>query len=89
MSETWRETARRVILHALDDAREQGLDAAATLALVDSHYPFGAREYYPYKVWLAERKNLVTSPRAPTVRNGRPVFGGAIVDTYDYDVEAS
>lgn len=77
-TETWRATARRVILKALADAREQGLDAKATLVLVDSRYPFGQRAYHPYKMWLSERKNLVTNPAAPETRPARPVFGGAI-----------
>jgi hypothetical protein len=78
--ETWREIARRVILKALDDARDQDLDAAATLKLVDSRYPFGPRANHPYAMWLSERKRLVTNPTP----KGRPVFGGAIKDDRTY-----
>jgi hypothetical protein len=85
---TWRDAARGVILKALEDARAAGLEPAATLALVDSRYPFGVRDYHPYKMWLSERKRLLTSPQTAqdqaVARGGRPVFGGAIVDTQDY-----
>ena len=79
--ETWREVARRVIMKALDDAHGQGLDAAATLKLVDSRYPFGPRSNHPYAVWLSERKRLVTHPAPPAAR---AVFGGAIKDDRTY-----
>lgn len=87
---SWRTIARRVILKALEDAKAQGLDPKATLALVDSRYPFGVRDYHPYKMWLSERRKLVTHPTPQALqeqardRHGRPEFGGAIVDTNEY-----
>lgn len=86
---TWREHARVVILQALQEAQAQGLDQKATLALIDSRYPFGERAYHPYKAWLSERRRLVVSPTTAQAQalerlEGRPVFGGAIVDTRDY-----
>jgi hypothetical protein len=77
--ETWREIARRVILKALADAQDQGLDATATLAFVDSRYPFGRRAYHPYKMWLSERQRLVTNPGcAAKTRRRRVVARGQL-----------
>lgn len=59
----WKNHARSVIVNALSEAKEQGLDDAATLRLVDSRYPFGPRECHPYKMWLAARRELVPSVR--------------------------
>lgn len=52
----WRLHARQVIHQAIQDAMQQGLDADATLKLIDSRYPFGARQMHPYQMWLIERK---------------------------------
>jgi hypothetical protein len=65
----WRQKARAVILAALDEARDLGLDARAARRLVDARYPFGPRKRWPYKVWLDERRRLVTFRR----RRGAPV----------------
>ena len=53
---TWRDEAKAAIKKALREAEAQGLDAEATRAYVNSKYPFGAREYHPYKMWLSEMK---------------------------------
>jgi len=55
----WRDIARASVQKALDEAKDQGLGPEATQALVNDRYPFGQREYYPYKVWLEERKKLL------------------------------
>jgi len=62
---TWKMEARRVIREALAEADERGLDRDATIALVDSRYPFGERKRHPYKVWLEARRALVTKPARP------------------------
>jgi hypothetical protein len=54
----WATRANRVIRAARAEAAEQGLDPAATLALVDAAYPFGMRKYHPYQMWLKERRRL-------------------------------
>lgn len=65
-TKTWREIARAVILKAIDEARAQGMDVEATRAHVDAAYPFGERKYHPYKMWLSERKRLLsTDPAQP------------------------
>lgn len=60
----WRDHAEHVIRKALAEAEAQGLDEASTLALVDSRYPFGVREYHPYQMWLKVRRELVPSLKA-------------------------
>lgn len=49
----WRKRARQVIDEVIAehfaDTREQIMDA------IDRAYPFGPRQYHPYKMWLAER----------------------------------
>ena len=53
---TWRDAAKRTIQKALQEAESQGLDAEATHKYVNAAYPFGEREYHPYKIWLSEMK---------------------------------
>jgi hypothetical protein len=60
----WRTHAEKVITKALAEAEAQALDEKATLALVDSRYPFGERAYHPYQMWLKVRRELVPSLRA-------------------------
>lgn len=59
----WRDHAEHVVKKALAEAEAQGLDEKATLALVDSRYPFGERAYHPYQMWLKVRRELVPSLR--------------------------
>lgn len=52
-SKTWRDIARPIIADVLK--RTEGNEGARKRALYDA-YPFGARQYHPYKVWLDEIK---------------------------------
>lgn len=36
------------------------------LKLVDAAYPFGQRQYHPYKVWLSERKRAMAAVQLMT-----------------------
>lgn len=51
----WRKTAREAI-----DKAHAGLDRDIAFndrkAAIDAAYPFGERQYHPYKMWLKERK---------------------------------
>lgn len=51
---TWRHSARPIIQQVLAETKGQS-EAAIRKALKDA-YPFGQREYHPYKVWLDEIK---------------------------------
>jgi hypothetical protein len=70
----WRASARKVIEQAIADASAEGLDAEATLKLIDSRYPFGFRDLWPYQMWLKERKiarqRLGLLPSAPVPSHG-------------------
>lgn len=71
----WRERARNVIAVTIALARKEGVeDAAEILKRIDAAYPFGLREYHPYKLWLDERKKakkqlglLPIEPTTPAV----------------------
>lgn len=64
MAHTWRDSARAVIQAALAEAKAQGLDAAATKVYVNSKYPFGARAYHPYTIWLSEMQKTFRPGRS-------------------------
>lgn len=54
---TWRQRARAVIKHATECTRAEGItDETEIIRRIDAAYPFGEREYYPYKAWLMERR---------------------------------
>lgn len=54
----WSDTARRVIQEV-----HRGLPETATLEertkAVDAAYPFGLRQYWPYKAWLKARREYL------------------------------
>lgn len=52
----WRERAEQHIDALLKECWEQGLQGEAIVQYVDSHYPFGPRDYHPYQVWLRVRR---------------------------------
>lgn len=58
----WRRVSERVIRQALAEAKDAGLDAAATDKLISSRYPFGERRYHPYTMWLKVKRELTTAP---------------------------
>ena len=60
---TWRDAAKAAIQKALQEAEAQGLDAEATHKNANAAYPFGARAYHPYKIWLSEMR-ATFSPKA-------------------------
>lgn len=51
---TWAVDARRVIGEALAAGEAAGLAGAELRKFVAARYPYGARECWPYKVWLRE-----------------------------------
>ena len=65
---TWREKSKSVITEAtlvwIDITREVPRIAMPDklklefIAYINNHYPFGAREHFPYTVWLSEMKHL-------------------------------
>jgi hypothetical protein len=52
MSKSWREVAAPIIEKVLADTAGKS-EGEIKLALYDA-YPFGERQYHPYKIWLDE-----------------------------------
>lgn len=49
---SWRDTSREIISKVL--AENKGKDEKAIKKALKDAYPFGQRQYHPYKVWLDE-----------------------------------
>lgn len=52
MKNTWRDRCAPIIEKVLKETKGQG-EAEVKKALFDA-YPFGMRQYHPYKIWLSE-----------------------------------
>lgn len=72
----WRKRARAVmqgVVRQLDERGRAYPQRDQLLTRVDAAYPFTARERYPYKAWLVERRLLIDTlwptppPAAPTL----------------------
>ena len=59
----WRDYARPIIKQVLQDTK--GQDEKVIRAALKDAYPFGERQYHPYKIWLDEIK----------VQRGKRKFG--------------
>ncbi|WP_278914120.1 hypothetical protein [Deinococcus wulumuqiensis] len=76
----WAERAGAVIWPIVSAGEKAGTPPRDILKQIDSAYPFGPRDYHPYKVWLSVRREaqkrlgLTTQPRLP--RDSGPLFGG-------------
>jgi hypothetical protein len=56
---SWTGRARNAIWRAVANGRARGLDREAIIAAIDAAYPFGERANWPYKAWLAARKQAL------------------------------
>jgi hypothetical protein len=69
----WRSKARAVILLALREGANHGLEGDELARFVNEAYPFGLKENFPYKVWRQEFRRHVLgikkSPRATRLDN--------------------
>lgn len=54
MKGTWRSSAKPIIAKVLKDTRGK-TEKEIKKALLDA-YPYGARQWHPYKIWLDEIK---------------------------------
>lgn len=52
MSSSWRDYARPIIAKVLKE--NAGQDEAVIRKALKDAYPFGQRDYHPYKIWLDE-----------------------------------
>jgi hypothetical protein len=46
-------------IEAINNAIKTAPNGADLIKLIDAAYPFGNREYTPYKIWLEERKKAL------------------------------
>jgi len=71
----WRDHARPIIAAVIRDnpaATEQELRR-----LLRQAYPYGVREFHPYKIWCSEvKKQLAAKIMADTGHSDLPLFGG-------------
>lgn len=80
MSKTWRDHARPIIAKGIEDGRSRGLDGRKLRAFVNERYPFGPREYHPYRIWCNELtrqlkgKSFPAEPKAPEPLPGQMSF---------------
>lgn len=61
---SWRDTSREIIRQVLKD--NAGKPEKEIKKALREAYPFGPRQYHPYKIWLDEIK----------VQTGKRTFGG-------------
>ena len=54
MSKSWRDIARPIIADVLQNTN--GMDEHTIKKALYDAYPFGERQYHPYKIWLDEIK---------------------------------
>ena len=67
----WRMRALVTILDVVEEtiAETPNIHSRAILKIVDAAYPFGSRQYQPYKMWLEERRifyRALAAGQAPT-----------------------
>lgn len=63
MNKTWRQAAAPIIAKVLEETK--GLDEKQIRKALHDAYPFGARQWHPYKIWCDEIK----------VQRGKRTFG--------------
>lgn len=56
MSKTWRQKAAPLVARVIEAGRRQGLDGKALVRWCNAQFPWGPREYHPYKIWKSEVK---------------------------------
>lgn len=62
----WRQAATETMFGVLMEQQALGVtDKAIVAKAIDAAYPFGPREHWPYKQWLAARKSFFTLYQLP------------------------
>ena len=86
MANTWRQHAANHIAEVVK--QHPNAQGEALRKLLSANYPFGARKYHPYKVWLEEVKRVIeerrdfgyflTGQQTPSTADytDTPLFGG-------------
>jgi hypothetical protein len=63
----WRDIAYDAASKAYTEGHDLGLTGKALKAHLNKAYPFGVRQYHPYKIWLDVVKKLL-NPGMPSRR---------------------
>lgn len=74
----WRDYARPIIAEVI--AQNEDKPIAELQRLISAEYPFGERNYHPYKIWLSEVKKQLHDleiKRNPPPITDLPLFEGA------------
>lgn len=66
---TWRETAAAVMAEVYLERSAAGDNKEQIAKAIDAAYPFGSRDHFPYKAWLAERREFFTRHGLPRKEN--------------------
>lgn len=62
---TWREQAAPIIAAIIE--KQGRADMKALKKAISDAYPFGQRDYHPYKIWCSEVKRQLQEPEARTM----------------------
>jgi hypothetical protein len=80
---TWRDHARPIIAETIAAAGTQ--DSNALRKALREAYPFGPRQYHPYKIWLDEIHRQLGTGRhtrpAPDLNRPLPLLDGLTPET--------
>ncbi len=66
---TWRTTARAVLNRIVQQAADQQWTRQQFDTAVFDRYPFGVREFHPYRVWCEERHHAIQAFVRNTTRD--------------------
>lgn len=72
MRRTWRDIAAPIIAKVLKETK--GKDEKEIKKALFEAYPFGMREYHPYKVWLDEIKRQRGLKRSAEIKTQTKLF---------------
>ena len=65
----WRDIARPIVAQAIDACRRMGITDPDTIRrspVLRDAYPFGPRQYHPYRIWCSEIRRQLNIGRKLT-----------------------
>lgn len=71
-SATWRQFAQRVIIQV--EREHEGKSLAELKRALRNAYPFGQRQYHPYKIWCDEQSKAIARHPESQTTDGLPLF---------------
>ena len=82
MKSEWRNKAKQVIAAVIRE--NSGMDAKALRRKISAAYPFGPREYHPYRIWCDE-VNVQLGTKKPKPRRTKPREIQPVIETPLFD----